>query len=78
MATMLSMSDKKKKPKSGDKPKRAGVPLHVWIDEGLAAALQAYLDETEPNVFKTAAVETALKDFLRLKGHWPPKKQGGE
>lgn len=66
---MLSMA--KKKP-----TKRSGVPLHVWIDPALAAALEAYLEQTEPSVFKTAAVETALRGFLREKGHWPPKPDG--
>lgn len=57
---------------------RAGVPLHVWIDSEIAAALQGYLDETEPSVFKTAAVESALKDFLRSRGHWPPKRRAND
>lgn len=64
---MLSMSTEKKK------PNRSGVPLHVWIDPAIAEALQSYLEATEPKVFKTAAVESALKDFLRAKGCWPPK-----
>jgi hypothetical protein len=67
---MLSMTERRKK----KKPNRTGVPLHAWIDPEIGAALKAYLDGTEPSVFKTAAVEQALKDFLRGKGHWPPRK----
>jgi hypothetical protein len=64
------MSEHTNQPKR--KPTRTGVPLHVWIDPAIAAALQAYLDGTEPSVFKTAAVESALREFLRARGHWPP------
>ncbi len=73
---MPTMTDRKKK-KDGEekKPaKRSGVPLHVWIDPELAEALREYLESSEPSVFKTAAVESALREFLRGKGHWPRKK----
>jgi hypothetical protein len=68
---MLSMSEPKKRPKKPRKPSRTGVPLHVWIDQDLAAALQDYLDSTDPKVSKTAAVESALRELLRGKGFWP-------
>lgn len=56
------------------KPRRAGVPLHAWIDEAIMSAMDSYLKATEPRVSKTAAIEVALKDFLRGKGFWPPKE----
>lgn len=91
---MLSMTEPKKprKPRGGTppkkeeaksetpkpKPNRTGTPLHVWIDTSIADALEAYLKATEPSVFKTAAVESALRDFLRRMGFWPPKREGGK
>lgn len=61
------MARKKKK----DEPK---VPLFVQLDAEIAAAFSEYLDATDPKVGKTAAVESALKDFLRGKGYWPRKE----
>jgi hypothetical protein len=74
---MLGMA---KEPPKKPKPSRSGVPLHVWIDEEIAGALQDYLDETDPSIFKTSAVEAALRDFLRKQGHWPrkPRQEEGE
>jgi hypothetical protein len=52
--------------------RRKGTPLHVWLPKELEAAFQGYLDSEEPAVSKTAAVEAALRGFLRGKGFWPP------
>lgn len=57
----------------GKKPQRSGVPLHAWIEGKIMTALESYLDSTEPRVSKTAAIESALKDFLKGKGFWPPE-----
>lgn len=65
----------KKRPKLPDEPKRpnrTGVSLHVYIDPAIDGALAAYLQGSEPQVSKTAAVETAIREFLGRKGHWPP------
>jgi hypothetical protein len=78
---MLPMSSKRKKPSGGSsgprKPSRSGTPLHIWIDEDLAQALQGYLDSTDPRVAKTAFVESVLREALRVKGFWPHKLAGG-
>lgn len=73
---MNAVADRKKKTDEPEekKPQRSGLPLHVWIDPEINQALLDYLEDTEPRVFKTSAVESALKDFLRNKGYWPPKK----
>ena len=55
------------------KSARTGVPINVWVDEEVSAAMDAYLASTDPVVSKTAAVDSALKQFLREKGFWPPK-----
>lgn len=59
--------------KPGPSAPRSDEVLHVRIDPAIDAALDAYLDATEPRVSKTAAVESALREFLRAKGYWPPK-----
>jgi hypothetical protein len=56
--------------------KRAGVPLHVWLDPALAEAFAAYLDSLDPRPTITSAVTAALKRFLREKGAWPPPASG--
>jgi hypothetical protein len=74
---MLSMTKKKKKrgrPATG----RTGVPLHAYIDATLSRALEAYLAGTEPKVSRTAAVESALRAWLKERGFWPPKEGGVE
>jgi hypothetical protein len=58
------------------RPNRTGVSLHVYIEPAIDGALQGYLDASEPKVSKTAAVETALREFLRARGHWPPSTEG--
>lgn len=74
---MDTMARKKKSGEAQEAAKpaaqRSGMPIHVWVDEDLARAFTAYIESTEPRVFRTAAVEVALKDFLRKKGFWPPK-----
>lgn len=51
---------------------RAGVPLHVRINPAIDQALATYLESSDPEIKKTAAVESALKEFLAEKGFWPP------
>jgi hypothetical protein len=54
------------------KPKRLGVPLHVWVDPRLMAALDAYAASLPVKPTMTAAVSMMLERFLRESGHWPP------
>lgn len=53
------------------KATRSGAPLHCWIDPDVMAAVDEYVEESEPRVSKTAFVEAALKDLLRKYGCWP-------
>jgi len=66
-------ASRKRQPGESKPVQRFGIPLHVWLDEDLARAFTAYIESTEPRVFRTSAVEVALKDFLRKHGFWPPK-----
>jgi cytochrome c553 len=45
--------------------------MQAWIDADVFDALDDYTDGAEPRVSKTAAIESALKDFLRKQGFWP-------
>jgi hypothetical protein len=67
-----TMAKRKGSGAGGRKPQRSGVPLNAWIEESIMQALESYLDSTDPRVSKTAALESALKDFLKGKGFWPP------
>ncbi|MFO0846623.1 MAG: hypothetical protein U0797_30360 [Gemmataceae bacterium] len=69
---LATMAKRKGSGSSGKKPQRSGVPLNAWIEEPIMQALEMYLDGTDPRVSKTAALESALKDFLKGKGFWPP------
>jgi hypothetical protein len=67
---------KRRKPKEAsasapNRPTRSGVAINAWIDEQIAAALDDYVASTDPRVSKTAAIEAALRDFLRKQGMWP-------
>ncbi len=72
----MQLTMARKKPEPEDQPKRparTGSPLHAWIDPAIMEALDAYVESTEPRVTKTSTIETAIKDFLRRQGRWPPK-----
>jgi hypothetical protein len=76
---MIAVAKKRSRPSDppptgGEKPPRSGTALHCWIDDDLHAALEAFRKATEPEPSKTRTVETALKDFLRLRGFWPPRE----
>jgi hypothetical protein len=75
---MLSMTEKKKKKRGRPATGRTGIPLHAYIDATLAGALETYLAGTEPEVSKTAAVEAALRMWLKERGFWPPAQEEGE
>jgi hypothetical protein len=75
-ATLVHMGKRKGQPPGGSgggkQPQRKGVPLHIWIDPVLSAAIAAYMDSMPVKPTLTAAVSAALKDFLRRNGFWPP------
>ena len=65
------MSATKKRP-----ARRNRVALHVLIAPALAEALGGYLSSAEPRVTRTAAVESALREFLKARGQWPAEGEG--
>ena len=60
------------------KPTRTGVPITVWIDEDIAAAMKRYISEHELKIKQTAVIEVSIKEYLRGKGYWPPPKDPAE
>ena len=46
--------------------------INVWISAPIAAAMERYIEETEPTPTATSAFELALKRFLTEVGYWPP------
>lgn len=50
--------------------------LNLRIDLELGEAFEEYLESSEPTPSKTAAVEAALKAFLRATGFWPRQRPG--
>jgi hypothetical protein len=64
-------------PPEKKKAVRAGIPVNVWVDTEINTSLTAYLASEEPQVSKTAAVESALRAFLQGKGFWPPPAEEG-
>lgn len=70
---MLRMSEGKKKPGRKPKSNRSGKPLHMWIDQTLRDALDAYLGGLDPAPSLTSFVESAIRHRLTQLGGWPPK-----
>jgi len=54
------------------KRERAGVPLHVFIDPLIDDVLKQYLLQTDPQITKTAYIESLIRADLRQRGLWPP------
>lgn len=46
--------------------------IHLWLDKYLMEVLDTYVEESDPQVSKTAVVESALREFFRTRGKWPP------
>ncbi len=55
-----------------DERTRSGKAINVWIDSHLWEALRVYLLSQRPKPSTTSVVETALEDFLRARGYYPP------
>lgn len=67
-------------PPSGKKPNRKpAYIIYARVDPVIGEAWEKYLAETEPEPTVTAALELALKRFLRQEGYLPspPPKDGG-
>lgn len=69
---MLLMATDEKKDDGPKKPNRKGVPLHIWLDAQLRAAIDA-LAETNRRPL-TTEVSIALENHLKAAGLWPPRK----
>lgn len=55
------------------KGRKPAYVIYVRVDPAIGAALDAYIDQTEPRPSQTAAVELALKRLLTQAGFYPPK-----
>jgi hypothetical protein len=47
---------------------RVGRNVNAWLNPSIGAALDAYLEVTEPRTSATATVELSLKEFLIRRG----------
>lgn len=76
-ATVLGMSKKTGKPgrpagrPAGRQPKYS---LSARIDPAIGAALERYVEDTEPRPTHTSVVELALRRLLKEVGYWPPQE----
>ena len=70
---MTSMTEPRKKGR-GRPPKRerAGTPLHIYIDPALDGAMKLFLSEEDPQITKTAYIESLIRADLKRRGKWPP------
>lgn len=55
---------------SAKKPKRRGVPLHIWIEPALKDAIDRLSDQNRRPL--TTEVVIALEKHLKEAGLWPP------
>jgi hypothetical protein len=57
------------------KPNRSGTPLGTTVDEDIRAAIDTFIAEHNTTAEHPASVrstvESALRGFLFVKGHWP-------
>lgn len=75
VATSTDMASKAKKPRVPSESKksvRTGRAVTAWLDSDLWAAFDRYIQSLDPTPSNTAALESALRHFLREKGFWPP------
>jgi hypothetical protein len=77
---MLRMAKKRGRPPihpEGQKPKRSGKNINVWVNEEIGAAFERYLETTKPTPTNTSAIELAIELLLRQAGQWPTRAEGG-
>ncbi len=79
---VAAMAEKKRKvgrPRRADSKRSQGVDRHAdprkafHAPAELFAALEAYREATRPQPSEAECLRTALEEFLRAKGFWPPK-----
>jgi hypothetical protein len=77
---MPVMVEKRKpgRPPKGDKPQPRDTSRHVsprlafHLPPSLLKAFMSYLDELDPRPDQSEALRSALKEFLKARGKWPP------
>jgi hypothetical protein len=72
VATKNKKSDEQRGPGRPPSPDPKIANLNARLPRDHALALEAYLGSQRPAPTVTAVVLTALEDFLRSKGFWPP------
>lgn len=65
-----------KKAKQPKKPTREGKPIHVWVDDALLKALDAFRSAQRLQPTLKDTVELALQEFLIREGFWKKPEQG--
>jgi hypothetical protein len=63
-------------PEKTPKAERSGVGKMFYLDDELSQALDHFLDDQEFRPTQTTVFSLALKEFLRSRGYYPPKKNG--
>lgn len=57
---------------AGKKISRPGKKnINAWIEDDLYDALESFIDAQEVRPTMTAAVEKAIREFLKARGRWP-------
>lgn len=69
-ATMPRMGKHSPEPK---RPKRTGVPLHIYLPPELRAAIDALAEDNRRLL--TVEVIMALENHLKAAGRWPPPQK---
>jgi hypothetical protein len=72
------MAAKKKKPGRPPQGRSPAFVVYARVDPAFEAIMERYLSETEPAPTQTAVIETALKEFFRARGYWPPPDDTAE
>lgn len=54
---------------------RKGESVQGYVPHELAAALKAFIETSRPRLTKGAILESAIEDWLRARGAWPPTDQ---
>jgi hypothetical protein len=61
---------------NAEKTVRSGVGKMFYLDDELSQALDNFLGAQEFKPTQTTVFSLALKEFLRTRGFYPPKKNG--
>jgi len=76
--SVMAANRKPGRPPKGDKPQPRDTDRHVsprlvfHVPQSMYDAFMSYLDELDPKPDQAEALRTALRDFLKARGKWPP------